>query len=66
MSQLEQIESQLAGLSSAELAAFRKWFAEFDGAAWDRQFEADVKAGRLDALADAALQDHAAGRSTKL
>ena len=66
MSQLEEIESQLAGLSSVELAAFRKWFAEFDASAWDRQFEADVQAGRLDALADQALKDHAASRSKRL
>lgn len=66
MSQLEQIENELAGLSSAELAAFRKWFAEFDANAWDRQFEADVKAGRLDTLADEALRDHALGRSKRL
>jgi hypothetical protein len=65
MSQLEKIESQLAGLSSAELAAFRKWFSEFDAAAWDQQFESDVKAGRLDALADAALKVHVqAGRKS--
>ena len=66
MSQLEKIDSQLAELSSAELAAFRKCFAEFDAAAWDQQFEADVTAGRLDALADQALKDHAAGQSRKL
>ena len=34
--------------------------------AWDRQFEADVKAGKLDTLAERALRDHRAGRSTRL
>ena len=53
-------------LSSEELAKFRQWFAAFDAEAWDRQFEADVKAGKLDALADRALRDHEAGKSTKL
>lgn len=38
----------------------------FDAEVWDRQFEADLKAGKLDALAERALQGHAAGRSTKL
>jgi hypothetical protein len=66
MSQLEQIASQLAELSSAELAAFRKWFSEFDAVAWDQQFESDVRAGRLDALADEALKEHTEGRSRKL
>ena len=39
--------------------------AEFDAAIWDRQFEADVAAGRLDALAEKALQDLKAGRCTE-
>ena len=33
---------------------------------WDREFEADVKTGKLDALAKRALRDHKAGRTTKL
>lgn len=49
-----------------ELVAFRAWFSKFDADAWDRQFEADVKAGKLDALAESALRDHAQGRSTEL
>ncbi len=66
MSQVEKIESQIAKLSSADLAAFRRWFVEFDASAWDQQFEADVKDGRLDSLAEDALQDHVAGRSREL
>jgi hypothetical protein len=53
-------------LSQKELAACRDWFAEFDAARWDRQLEADIEGGKLDHLADAALADHAAGRSRKL
>jgi len=63
MSRVEKIESQIGELSSAELAVFRGWFAEFDASAWDRQFEADVKAGKLNSLAEKALNDDAAGRS---
>ena len=66
MSRVEKIVSQVGELSSAELAAFREWFAEFDGSAWDRRFEAGVKAGRFDSLAEKALNDHAAGRSREL
>jgi hypothetical protein len=66
MSNLEKVESEVAGFSPAELAAFREWFAEFDASAWDQQFEGDVAAGRLDDLAEKALRDHAAGLSTKL
>lgn len=66
MGKVENIESQIRDLSSAELAAFREWFAEFDAEVWDRQLEDDVKAGKLDRLAQHALSDHHADRSTEL
>ncbi len=65
MSKLEALEKRVSGLSAQELAEFRRWFTEFDAAAWDRQIERDVKAGKLDALADEALRAHAAGKSTE-
>ena len=66
MSNVENIETRIKELSPEELTAFREWFIKFDAEAWDRQFETDVKAGKLDSLAERALRDHAAGRSTKL
>src|SRR5258707_14045176 len=52
MSSVKEIESAVARLSREELASFRSWFADFDAEAWDRQFEADAAAGRLDALGE--------------
>ena len=66
MGKVENIESQIQELSPEEVATLREWFAEYDAEVWDRQFAADVRAGKLDALADRALRDHLAGRSTKL
>ena len=66
MGKVESIESQIQELTPEELATLREWFAKYDAEAWDRQLEADAKAGKLDALAERALQDHLAGRSTKL
>lgn len=66
MGKVEAIETQVRELSAEELTRFRAWFAEFDGEFWDRQLEADATAGKLDALAEAALRDHQAGKSTKL
>jgi len=66
MSRVEKIEDQIKELSRDELTALREWFADFDADAWDRQMEADINAGRLDSLAERALLDHEAGRSTKL
>lgn len=56
----------MQALSAEELAQFREWFLEFDWAAWDRQLERDVSAGKLDALAEKALRDHAADKTTPL
>jgi hypothetical protein len=66
MSSIQEIEHAIRELSPDELAAFRAWFAEFDAGAWDRRFDEDVAAGRLDALADEALQDLREGRCTEL
>jgi hypothetical protein len=61
-----EIESAISKLSRDELSKLRDWFKEFDAEAWDKQFEEDVKAGRLDALADEALRDLREGRCTEL
>lgn len=66
MSSLQEIESAISNLSADELAAFRVWFAEFDAEIWDRQFEEDVATGRLDKLAERALQHLREGRCTDL
>jgi hypothetical protein len=66
MSRVEKIETQIEELSQDELRTFREWFANFDAQLWDQQFEADVKAGRLDCFGERALRDYVAGRSTKL
>ncbi|MGB7217179.1 MAG: hypothetical protein WBD07_00085 [Vicinamibacterales bacterium] len=66
MTTVAQITGAVRRLPKRELAKFRKWFAEFDAAAWDREFEEDVAAGRLDALAREALLDDRAGRTTEL
>ena len=66
MGKLEQLEQQIQNLSKEELAQFRAWFLEFDWENWDRQLECDVAAGKLDALGEKALRDHASGKSTSL
>lgn len=66
MDKIDALGRQVEALSPEELAEFRAWFAEFDSRAWDRQFEADVSSGKLDLLAQRALEAHAGGRTTKL
>ncbi len=66
MSRVEELEGRIRTLSPDELQELRTWLREYDDEAWDRQIEADALAGRLDALADRALQDFANNRSTEL
>jgi len=66
MTGVSEIEVAVANLSREDLAAFRDWFQKFDADAWDKQFEADVAAGRLEALAEEALRDLREGRCTDL
>lgn len=66
MSRVATLEREVEDLTEAELAEFRNWFAEHDGEAWDRQFEADVAAGKLDRLAEKALAQFARGETTEL
>lgn len=66
MNRVELLEQQVQQLSAKEFSRFRDWFLEYEWDAWDRQIESDAKAGKLDALARKALEDHAAGRTTPL
>ena len=66
MSRIQVLEHQIRALTADELVDFRRWFEEFDAEQWDRQIEDDVRSGKLDALADAALRDHKAGSSSPL
>ena len=66
MSEVEQLEKRVQGLSPRELAEFRAWFIEFDGRIWDEQIEADLKAGKLDGLIAEATAEYKAGKARDL
>jgi hypothetical protein len=66
MSDLESITGRIERLAPEDLAQFRTWFAEFDARRWDARIEADVRAGKLDALVAEALAEHRAGRTEDL
>jgi hypothetical protein len=63
---VQSLEQAVATLSPADLAEFRRWFAQFDTAAWDAQIEADAAAGKLDAMAAQALAEYQAGKARQL
>ncbi len=66
MTRVEEIESAVADLPEEELARFRDWFLRYDAELWDRQIEQDAASGRLEALAEKAIQDFGAGRCKEL
>ncbi|WP_420455990.1 hypothetical protein [Rubrivirga sp.] len=60
---VQEIESAIVKLPPEQLAALGEWFDEYRADEWDRQIEANAKAGRLVAEAQA---DIAAGRTRPL
>jgi hypothetical protein len=66
MSELEDLEQRIRKLPPEELAKFRAWFVEFDHLMWDRQIEADARAGKLDKLAAQALAHYKAGKAREV
>ena len=66
MSELEELEHKIQNLSIEELSKFRAWFIEFDHLLWDKQIEADSKAGKLHGLISEARADYQAGKARKI
>ena len=66
MSDVEELEKRIEGLSSEELTRFRAWFVEFDAQSWDRQIEKDADSGKLDSLVHEARADYKAKKSREL
>jgi hypothetical protein len=63
---IEDLEKAVSHLSGAEFVRFREWFEEFAADQWDRQIEADIRAGRFDAAAKRADEAFESGRCTPL
>jgi len=59
---LDELQTAVLNLSANEFAKFSRWFEEYLDERWDREIEADVWAGRLDAAGRRADDDFEAGR----
>ncbi len=66
MTRIQKLEQEIMKLAPSELAAFRKWFQAYDSDQWDSQIEEDALTGKLDRLAQKALKDHTAGKTTEI
>ena len=58
MPDVKALEEAVQALPPSALAEFRRWFVDFDAAAWDRQLESDAATGKLDALLAEAEEDY--------
>ena len=56
-----EIQQAIVNLPKSEYAQLIRWLREYDWEEWDQEFEQDVRAGRLDALAAEALEAKARG-----
>jgi hypothetical protein len=63
---IEDIEKAVAGLPPDQYAEFRTWFEAFEVDRFDRKIERDAQAGKLDRLADQAIDDLRKGRAREL
>ena len=63
---VEDIEKAIAKLPPDQLAQFRVWFEEFDSALFDRKIRRDAVSGKLDRLAEQAIDDLRKGRAREL
>jgi hypothetical protein len=66
MNEIEELEARVRSLPPKRLAQFRDWFHEFENELWDRQIEADAKAGKFTRLIDKARREFAQGKVREL
>jgi len=58
---IQEIEAAIMRLPANDLARLTAWLDAYNAAAWDKQIEADLEAGRLDTLLDEVDREVAAG-----
>ena len=67
MTALQELQKRLDELPEDEREAMAvTLLEEWEAREWDRQIEADAKAGKLDKLIEKAKRHHQAGRTTPL
>jgi hypothetical protein len=67
MNKVEQIETEIAGLTADEVWKLDDWLAEHKACLWDEEMARDARpGGPLNRLAKKAIEDFHAGRTTRL
>jgi len=66
MSRVQEIETAIQKLKPQEIHEVADWLQELREELWDKQIEADARAGKLDKLMEEAREDYRAGRTKPL
>jgi hypothetical protein len=66
MSTVIEIEKALQTLPVEDARKIADWLQHYLDEKWDAQIDEDIASGRLDQLADKAMQDYHAGRTKPL
>ncbi len=61
MSKVDELKAEIEGLASEEFAELFRWLSEKDWEQWDKEIEADSRAGRLDFLVREAREEKTKG-----
>ncbi len=62
MIKVDEIQAAIESLPKEDYRLLRRWFSERDWEEWDKQIEADSKAGKLDFLTKEASEEKTNGR----
>ena len=66
MEKVKDLERVISNLTPKEYKEFREWFEKYEAEQWDKQFEKDVKGGKLDTIAEEATQEYEKGNCSEL
>ena len=61
MTTVSELQQAILDLSEADYSELRRWLLDRDWERWEKEFDEDVRAGKLDALASQALEAKARG-----
>jgi hypothetical protein len=62
---LAELKQAIQNLSSKNFKTFEVWFDNFRSEQWEKEISADTKAGKLNKMAEQALEDFRKGKFTK-
>jgi len=66
MGPIDKIKSAITRLPEKEFHSFVDWFQKFEEERWDKELEKNIDQGKLDSLADEALEEFDAGKCSEL